>query len=110
MNQYRFRLPDSPQLAAGQSALNLQELGPNGFALALQRSLRQDVFLEDWHDSPATIWLDPVFDPRATVTGRQEHLAIELLVKTSLGRQALFERLDLLAGKHWELVVPAKAI
>ncbi|MCK7593013.1 GGDEF domain-containing protein [Pseudomarimonas salicorniae] len=113
ITHYRFWLPDTPRTHKGISELDLPGLGPAGFALELQQALRDDGLFKIWRASNAEVSeVDPspglFFDEDALVVAEQKHLAVELLVITKLSRPVLFQRLDLLAGTHWEMVGPSE--
>lgn len=105
--RYLLRLPDPAQARGAEHRLAFRAEGADGFAEELQDALRRpDLFLR-WRalqDEPENI--DEalgVTDPDAVVTGEQDDLAIRLEVRTTLPSSVLRHRLNMLAGKHWEL-------
>jgi len=107
MTRYYIRLP-KPEAARGDiPELSFTAAGGDAFAEQLQDALRTDALFQRWRgmqDDPDAV--DPALgqiDPQATVTGQQSHLAIDLVVRTSLPGNLLKQRLRWLAGSNWEL-------
>src|SRR5690606_9089821 len=106
MAVYDIRLPDTSKLdQAGEFAMAAR--GPEGIAAELQDALRGTALFERWRqaqDEPDEV--DPTLgavDARATVSGRQRNLGVDLVVETALSGDLLRHRLGLLAGRAWEL-------
>ena len=106
MATYDIRLPDTSRLdEAGAYAMAAR--GPEGIAAELQDALRGTALFERWRlDQEEPDEVDPAFgvvDPKATVSGRQRNLGVDLVVDTSIPGEIMRHRLGLLAGGAWEL-------
>lgn len=106
MPTFHIRLPDTSKLAAaGGFAFSAQ--GADGIAAELQDALQGDGLFQRWRaaqDDPDAV--DPSLgatDPAASVSGRQDDLHVDLVVRTGLPGTVLKQRLRLLAGSAWEL-------
>jgi len=106
MATYHIRIPDTSRLdEAGRYAL--QSRGPEGIAEEIQHALSGTALFERWRqdqDEPDEV--DPAFgvtDARATASGRQRNLGVDLVVETSIPGDVLRHRLGLLAGSAWQL-------
>lgn len=105
-NRYYISLPDAAALsAAGEFAFRSR--GADGLAEELQTALRTDALFRRW----AAAQGDPdeidaalaAVDPEATVAGAQNDLRIDLVVVTGLPGTVLKHRMELLAGRGWQL-------
>ena len=105
--RYYISLPDPGSARGNDPALAFSAQGADGFAEQLQAALRSDALFRRWmagQDDPDAV--DPslaISDPAASVTGEQDDLHIDLIVTTSLPSAVLKHRLQLLAGRHWQL-------
>lgn len=107
MPLYLLNLPE-PDLARGDDPdLAFAAAGPDAFAAALQDALRHDRLFERWKAKQADPDAVPealgVTDPAASVTGKQQHLAILLEARTTLPGEVVKHRMRLLAGSGWTL-------
>lgn len=105
--RYYIRLPDPANARGPDPTLAFRAHGAHAFAEELQHALRTDVLFQRWRqalDDPddADTALGAT-DPEARVHGHMDDLHVDLEVVTSLPSTVLRQRLDLLAGKHWEL-------
>ena len=80
-------------IAASWTTDTLETLLSDGALSALMRDSRL----------PALVELAGVTDPAATVTGKQGDLRIDLVATTSIPGDLLKQRMQALAGHHWEL-------
>lgn len=105
-NRYYISLSEPATLAdAGEFAFRSH--GADGIAAELEAALRSDVLFRRW----AATQGDPdeidtslaAVDPEATVTGAQNDLRIDLVVTTGLPGSVFKHRLQLLAGRGWQL-------
>jgi hypothetical protein len=105
--RYYISLPDPGAARGSDAAFAFNAHGADEFAAQLQQALRSDGLFQRWRDAqeePDEV--DPALgatDPQATVTGRQDHLRIDLVVTTSISGSVFKHRLRLLAGGGWEL-------
>ncbi len=106
MPTYDIRIPDPARArAAGQFAFGSQSA--EGMAGELQAALSGTGLFDRWRaaqDDPDDV--DPALgatDPSASVSGRQDDLAFDLVASTSIPGEILRQRLRLLAGGAWEL-------
>ncbi|HLS83544.1 MAG TPA: hypothetical protein VK016_02670 [Arenimonas sp.] len=105
--RYLLRLPDPDKARGPEPRLAFRSQSAEGFAEELQEALRSPGLFLRWRalqDDPENI--DEalgVTDPEAVVTGEQDDLSIRLEARTRLSSSILQHRLNLLAGKHWEL-------
>ena len=105
-NRYYIRLPEPAALAAaGEFAFRSH--GADGIAEELQAALRTDALFRRWaatQGDPDEIDISlAAVDPEATVTGEQHDLHIELVAVTGLTGTTFRHRLQLLAGRGWQL-------
>ena len=106
MPSFHVRLPD-PSRLDGSGRFAFRSRGAEGLATELQDALRSDGLFERWRatqDEPDDV--DPALgatDPAATVSGEQDDLHVDLVVRTALPGALLKHRLRLLAGNGWEL-------
>ena len=106
LNQ-QVALPDPQRARGAVPALAVSAHGADEFAAQLQNALRSDTLFARWRDAQE----DPdavdealgATDPRATVTGDQHDLRIDLVATTSVPGSVLRHRLRLLAGNDWQL-------
>lgn len=105
--RYYLSLPDASRARGAEPSLSFTAHGAEGFAEELQHALRTSALFERWRDlQPEPDEVDPAMgaaDPKATVTGEQRDLHIDLVATTSLPGDILKQRLRLLAGSHWTL-------
>lgn len=105
-NRYYISLPEPAALAAA-GAFAFRSHGAAGIADELQAALRTDALFRRWaatQDDPDEIENAlAAVDPEATVTGEQNDLRIDLVVTTGLSSAVLKHRLQLLAGRGWQL-------
>lgn len=105
--RYYLSLPDPSAARGNDPALAFTAHGADGFAEQLQAALRSDRLFQRWLAAqPDPDAVDPALalcDPNATVTGTQDDLHIDLLATTSVSSAVLKHRLQLLAGRHWQL-------
>ncbi|CAN5182465.1 hypothetical protein BH11PSE14_BH11PSE14_04940 [soil metagenome] len=105
--RYYLRLPDPSKARGTDPLLAFHSEGADGMAAELQEALRTSKLFERWRDrqdEPDDV--DPslgAVDPTASVEGRQQDLAIDLVVATDLPGAIFKQRLRLLAGSGWEL-------
>ena len=105
--RYYISLPDPKAARGSEAAFAFSAHGADEFAAQLQEALRRDGLFRQWRDAQE----DPdavdeklgATDPQATVTGRQDHLRIDLIATTSIPGSVFKHRLRLLAGGGWEL-------
>ncbi|AAM35629.1 conserved hypothetical protein [Xanthomonas citri pv. citri str. 306] len=81
--------------------------GAEAFAEQLQAALRDSAWFDRWRQlqtDPDEV--DPslgITDPAATVTGKQHDLRIDLVATTSLPGELFKQRMQALAGSHWQM-------
>lgn len=107
MPLYLLNLPN-PEHARGDDAeLAFTAASAEGFAEELQDALSNDRFFERWKakqpDADAVPDSLGAVDRDATVSGKQQHLAILLKARTTLPGEIIRHRMRLLAGSHWTL-------
>jgi hypothetical protein len=105
--RYHIRLPDPAQARGDIPELAFHAHSAQGMAEELQAALRTRDLFDRWcarQENPDDI--DPALgttDPNAVVSGEQQDLHIDLTVDTTLPSTLLRQRLNLLAGPHWQL-------
>ncbi|AXM14752.1 hypothetical protein BXO447_011270 [Xanthomonas oryzae pv. oryzae] len=104
---YSISLPD-PKLARGSAtSVSFTANGADAFAEQLQSALRDPAWFDRWRQlQPDPDEVDPslgITDPAATVTGRQHDLRIDLVATTSIPGALFKQRMQALAGAHWEM-------
>lgn len=105
--RYYLSLPDPANARGSDPGLAFRAQGADGLAAELQEALRSDTLFERWRaqqDDPDEI--DPALgatDAKATVSGKQDDLHVDLVVVTALPSAVLRQRLGLLAGHGWQL-------
>lgn len=104
---YSISLPD-PNLARGSAAsVSFTAHGANAFAEQLESALRDPAWFERWRQlqaNPDEVDLSlGITDPTATVTGKQHDLRIDLVATTSIPGDVFKQRMQALAGSHWEM-------
>lgn len=107
MPLYLLNLPDPNAARGPDAALSFSASSPDGFAGELENALRTHALFEQWArqqpDPDAVPESLAETDPQATVTGKQQHLAILLEARTSLPGDVVRHRMRLLAGSNWTL-------
>lgn len=105
--RYYIRLPDPAAARGPIPALAFRSHSAEGFAEELQHALRTRDLFDRWsalQDDPDNV--DPALsstDPEAIVHGTQSDLHVDLIVDTRLPSTVLRQRMQLLAGDHWQL-------
>lgn len=107
MARYFLTLPDPAAARGPEPGLSFSAQGAEGFASELEAALRTPHLFETWRAMQA----DPdaidaslgQTDPKATVTGKQRSLSIDLEVDTGLPGPIVRTRLRWLAGANWQL-------
>lgn len=105
-SRFYLTIPDTQKLAEA-GPLAFRSRGAAGIAEELEAALRTDALFKRW----AAVQDDPDdvdsklsgIDPKATVTGEQKDLHVDLVATTTLNGDALRHRLRLLAGGFWQL-------
>ncbi|MFA0924571.1 hypothetical protein [Xanthomonas fragariae] len=104
---YSISLPDPKLARGGDPSVSFSAHGADAFAEQLQAALRDPSWFDRWRQLQANPdAVDPslgVTDPSATVTGKQGDLRIDLVAITSIPGELLKQRMQVLAGHHWEL-------
>ena len=107
MPLYLLNLPEPDHARGDDPDLAFAVSGPENFAAALQEALRHDGLFERWKakqpDPDAVPDALGATDPSASVTGKQQHLAILLEARTALSGDVVRHRMRLLAGSGWTL-------
>jgi hypothetical protein len=105
--RYYLSLPDPQRARGADPTYAFSAQGADEFAAQLQDALRSDALFERWRnaqeDPDAVDAALGATDPAATVSGKQDHLHIDLIATTSIPGSVLKHRLRLLAGNAWEL-------
>lgn len=107
MPLYLLNLP-IPENARGHDAdLAFAASSAEGFAEELQDALSSGRLFERWKSKQPDPDAVPdslgATDPDASVSGKQQHLAILLEARTELPGEIVRHRMRLLAGSHWTL-------
>ncbi|RST65386.1 hypothetical protein EJK96_18050 [Xanthomonas arboricola pv. pruni] len=104
---YSISLPDPKLARGGDASVSFSAHGAEAFAEQLQAALRDPAWFDRWRQLQADPdAVDPslgVTDPWATVTGKQGDLRVDLVATTSIPGDLLKQRMQALAGHHWEL-------
>ncbi|WP_066093982.1 hypothetical protein [Xanthomonas massiliensis] len=104
---YSISLPNPQQARGADAAFSFTANGAEAFAEQLQRALSDPAWFERWRNAQAEPdEVDPALgatDADAKVSGSQADLRINLLATTTLPGEIVRHRMDLLAGKGWEL-------
>ena len=107
MPRYYITLPDPSKARGKDLSLSFTAHGAEGFAEQLQTALTGAGLFERWRakqeDPDEVNDAMAATDPRATVSGTQNDLHIDLVVNTVLPGEVLRQRLRLLAGSGWQL-------
>ncbi|PPV08147.1 hypothetical protein XavaCFBP5823_18025 [Xanthomonas axonopodis pv. vasculorum] len=104
---YSISLPDHKLARGSAPSVSFTANGAEAFAEQLQAALRDPAWFDRWRQlqtDPDEV--DPslgITDPAATVTGKQHDLRIDLVATTSIPGDLFKQRMQALAGSHWEL-------
>ena len=105
--RYYLSIDDLSKARGEFAQLSFEGISPDSFATALQAALRSPALWERWKalqpDPDAIDDSMSASDPNATVKAEQSDLHTEIEVVTSLPHSILKHRLNLLAGRTWQL-------
>ncbi len=106
-NHYFLSIADLAHARGDDPRFAFDGAGPDGFAAALQQSLRSDELFQRWRaaqpDPDAVDTSLAVVDPAAQVTAKVADLHTEVDLITDLPMTVVRHRLYLLIGAAWQL-------
>ncbi len=106
-SHYFLSVDDLATARGSDPTFSFDGAGPNDFAAALQKSLRDDSLFERWRaaqvDPDAVDQSLGAIDPEAQVTAQVADLHIDIELQTSLPMSVVRHRLNLFIGASWTL-------
>ncbi|MEO6065991.1 MAG: hypothetical protein ABIP49_09465 [Lysobacterales bacterium] len=107
MARYFLTLPDPTVARGAEPSLSFTAQSADVFASELEAALRTTTLFERWRDlQPDPEAIDVTLgavDEKATVSGNQSSLSIDLEVDTELPGSIVRSRMRWLAGSNWQL-------
>ncbi|HWU75025.1 MAG TPA: hypothetical protein VN043_00855 [Rhodanobacter sp.] len=106
-NHYYLSIADLAHASGDDPRFAWDGAGPDGFAAALQRALRDDDLFRRWRavqsDPDAVDSALGATDPAAEVTAKVADLHVDVMLSTDLPMSVVRHRLYLLIGGAWQL-------